>query len=100
MFGPLGFPELLLILVLIFLLFGPDKLPQFSRLLGRAVRAFKQSMDEAKSTIDRELKVLDPDDELRKIKKDLNDLKKENLKIEAFDDLYRELSEKDEKKPD
>lgn len=38
----LGFPEILLILVLALLLFGPKKLPEIGRSLGKSFREFKR----------------------------------------------------------
>ncbi len=42
MFKSLGVPELILILVIIFIFFGVGKLPQVGDALGKAVRAFRQ----------------------------------------------------------
>jgi len=41
--GSLGFPELLIVLVIILLLFGAKKLPQIARSLGEAIREFKKT---------------------------------------------------------
>jgi sec-independent protein translocase protein TatA len=43
MFG-LGFPELLLIFFIVFLLFGANKLPQLGQGLGDAIRNFQRAM--------------------------------------------------------
>lgn len=43
MFG-LGFPELLLIFLIVFILFGANKLPQLGAGLGEAIRNFSQAM--------------------------------------------------------
>ena len=46
MFGDIGVPELLVILVLVLVLFGPGKLPDIGKSLGEALRGFKKSMNE------------------------------------------------------
>ena len=43
--GSLGFPELLVILVVVLLLFGPKRLPEVSRGLGKAVRDFRKGLE-------------------------------------------------------
>ena len=43
----LGTPELLVIAVVIFLLFGATRLPQLAKSLGQSKRAFKEGLDEA-----------------------------------------------------
>ena len=46
-----GTPELLVILVLVLLLFGPDKLPDLARQVGRAVREVRKITDDFKNQI-------------------------------------------------
>lgn len=54
--GRVGFPELILILVVFVLLFGAQKLPEIGAAIGRAIREFKKSMqgveDEIKKPLD------------------------------------------------
>jgi len=57
MFGSLGLPELLLIFVVALIVFGPRKLPEIGKTLGKALNEFKKASDELKSTIEREVKV-------------------------------------------
>ena len=45
MFG-LGIPELLVILVILLVIFGPGKLPQLGAALGGAIRSFKKAAEE------------------------------------------------------
>jgi len=44
--GGLGTPEILVIAVIIFLLFGATRLPQLAKSLGQSKRAFKEGLDE------------------------------------------------------
>jgi sec-independent protein translocase protein TatA len=44
MFGSLGLPELLIILVIVVVLFGVNKLPRLGRGLGEGIRNFKDSL--------------------------------------------------------
>jgi len=57
MFGSLGLPELLLIFIVALIVFGPRKLPEIGKTLGKALNEFKKASDELKSTIEREVKV-------------------------------------------
>jgi sec-independent protein translocase protein TatA len=45
--GGLGTPEILVIAVVIFLLFGATRLPQLAKSLGQSKRAFKEGLEEA-----------------------------------------------------
>ena len=49
--GPLGFNEILIILVIVLLLFGGKKIPELMRGLGRGVREF----NDAKNTVKKEI---------------------------------------------
>lgn len=44
--GGLGTPELIVIVIVIFLLFGAARLPQLAKALGQSKRAFKEGLDE------------------------------------------------------
>lgn len=44
MFGDIGAPELIVILVIVLVLFGPGKLPGFGKAMGDALRGFKKAM--------------------------------------------------------
>ena len=48
MFG-LGYQELLIILVIVLVLFGANRLPELARSLGSSMKEFKKGMNEAKS---------------------------------------------------
>lgn len=53
--GPLGVPELLFILVLALLIFGPNRLPEIGRTLGRGMSEFRKASNELKRSINTEL---------------------------------------------
>lgn len=55
MIGSLGVPELLFILVLALLIFGPRKLPEIGRTLGRALGEFRRATSDLKRTLDAEM---------------------------------------------
>lgn len=48
MFG-LGFPELMVVLIIALVLFGPSKLPTLGKSLGEAIRGFKKGLEEEPS---------------------------------------------------
>ena len=53
----IGIQELLVIMVLALLIFGPDKLPDLGRRLGRAMREFRRASDEFRSTVEQNLQL-------------------------------------------
>src|SRR5437763_13257630 len=57
MFGSLGIPELIVIFVVALLVFGPKRLPEIGRTLGKALGEFKKATDDFKNTIEREVHV-------------------------------------------
>jgi sec-independent protein translocase protein TatB len=65
MFGPLGVPELLFILVLALLIFGPRRLPEMGRTLGKAMGEFRRATTELKRSINTEIALEDDDERPR-----------------------------------
>ncbi len=53
-FGPLGVPELLIILVVVLLVFGPKRLPEMAKGIGQSVREFRKGIRDMKADIDRD----------------------------------------------
>ena len=54
MFGSLGFPEILFILALALIVFGPRRLPEVGRTIGRALGEFRRATGDLKRTFDQE----------------------------------------------
>jgi len=56
-----GFQEMLLIMVLALIVFGPSKLPELGKMIGRAMREFRRASDEFRSTVETNLNLHDVD---------------------------------------
>jgi TatA/E family protein of Tat protein translocase len=67
MFGSIGPTELILIFIIALLVFGPKKLPEIGKSVGRAIREFKKASDEIKGRIEEEIQA----SEIKDIGKDL-----------------------------
>ena len=59
MFGSIGMPELVVIFVIALIIFGPRKLPELGRSLGRSINEFKRASNELKSTLEEEIRLED-----------------------------------------
>src|SRR5687767_15731073 len=59
MFGPIGMPELLIILTLALIIFGPRKLPELGRSLGKSLGEFKRASNELRNTLDEDIRIED-----------------------------------------
>ena len=57
MFGPIGMPELIVIMVIALIIFGPRKLPELGKSLGRSINEFKKASNELRSTLEDEIRV-------------------------------------------
>src|SRR5262249_19825840 len=61
--GPLGYQEMVFLFFLALILFGPKKLPELGRTVGKALTEFRRASNELKSTFDREMKSLEQETE-------------------------------------
>ena len=68
MFG-LGFPELILIFVVALLVFGPKKLPDLGKSIGRAMAEFKKAQQDLQDSIQSEMKDVEKSIDLEEIRR-------------------------------
>ncbi|MEW6457130.1 MAG: Sec-independent protein translocase protein TatB [Acidobacteriota bacterium] len=75
MFGNIGLPELILIFIIALLIFGPKKLPELGKTIGRALAEFRKTTSEIKNSIEEEIRSI----EVKDLEIDLDrELEKEN----------------------
>ena len=59
--GSVGFPELVVIFLVALLVFGPKRLPDLGRSIGRGLSEFRRASNDLKGSIEREIETLDQD---------------------------------------
>jgi sec-independent protein translocase protein TatA len=57
MLGSIGMPELIIILVIALIIFGPRKLPELGKSLGRSLNEFKKASNDLQNTLEQEIKI-------------------------------------------
>ena len=57
--GPIGVPELIIIFVVALIVFGPRKLPELGKSLGKGLAEFRRASNELKSTIEEEVRAIE-----------------------------------------
>ena len=57
MLGSLGFPELIVIFVIALIIFGPRKLPEIGKSLGKSLAEFKKASNELRNTLEEEIRI-------------------------------------------
>ena len=62
--GNIGFPELVVIFIVALLVFGPKRLPELGRSLGRGINEFRRASSDLKSSIQREIESAEVDSAL------------------------------------
>jgi TatA/E family protein of Tat protein translocase len=54
--GPIGMPEMVIIAVIALIIFGPRKLPELGKSLGKSIAEFKRASNELKNTLEEEIR--------------------------------------------
>ena len=68
MLGSIGMPELIIIFVIALIIFGPRKLPELGRSLGKSLAEFKRASNELRSTLEEEIRVEEQKTQTEKLK--------------------------------
>nr|WP_038815235.1 Sec-independent protein translocase protein TatB [Campylobacter jejuni] len=93
----MSFGEIIVILVVAILVLGPDKLPEAIVQIAKILKAVKRNIDDAKSSIEKEIRVNDLKEETKKYKDEFsstNENIRKKLSFEEFDDLKRNILDK------
>jgi Tat protein translocase TatB subunit len=67
----LGLPEMIFIFVLALIIFGPKKLPEIGKQVGKAMAEFKRASNEFKSQLESEMQTLEIQEALKKQQEEL-----------------------------
>ncbi|KAJ9767473.1 Sec-independent protein translocase protein TatB [Campylobacter jejuni] len=93
----MSFGEIIVILVVAILVLGPDKLPEAIVQIAKILKAVKRNIDDAKSSIEKEIHINDLKEEAKKYKDEFsstNENIRKKLSFEEFDDLKRDILDK------
>jgi sec-independent protein translocase protein TatA len=73
--GMIGTQEIILIVIAILILFGGRKIPELMKGIGKGIREFNDAKNNVKSEIEEGIKEKDKDEEIRKLRDQLNQQK-------------------------
>ncbi|EMW2629579.1 Sec-independent protein translocase subunit TatB [Campylobacter coli] len=93
----MSFGEIIVILIVAILVLGPDKLPEAIVQIAKILKALKRNIDDAKSSIEKEVRINDLKEEAKKYKDEFssaNENIRKKLSFEEFDDFKRDILDK------
>ena len=93
MFGSIGMPELIIILVIALIIFGPRKLPELGKSLGRSINEFKKASTDLQNTLEQEIKI---EEQKEKAAKDRDEEKSASAAFDKDKDRFEKDNDKDD----
>lgn len=90
----MSFGEIIVVLIIAILVLGPEKLPSTIVEIAKIIKALKSNIDEAKASINKELKIAELKDEAQKYKDEFsqtNENIRKKLSFEEFDQLKEDI---------
>ncbi len=87
--GPLGLPEIIIILIVVLLIFGPRRLPDMAKGIGQSVREFRKGIRDMKDDFEEEVKKDDDKDKVA-----AKTLEEERAQLRAEQEAFRAEQEK------
>lgn len=90
----MSFGEIIVVLVIAILVLGPEKLPSTIVEIAKIIKALKSNIDEAKASINKELKIAELKEEAQKYKDEFsqtNENIRKKLSFEEFDQLKEDI---------
>lgn len=89
--GPLGVPEMIFIFVLALIVFGPKKLPELGKKLGKGMAEFRRASTELKATFQREMDNIERETRMQEVRQAATEVNSELSKAyydDGEDDYY------------
>jgi len=89
--GPFGFGEIIFLFFIALIIFGPKKLPELGKTLGKGMREFKKASDDLKANWDQHVR--DADNPVNDLKQTFNEIKSDAEKTTGLDEIKAELDD-------
>ena len=87
--GPLGLPEIIIILIVVLLIFGPRRLPDMAKGIGQSVREFRKGIRDMKDDFEEEVSKDDKPDKVA-----AKTLEEERAQLRAEQEAFRAEQER------